>query len=241
MITLTLKYRYEFSEFWGFVGGLQGVVGVKKIRIGNRWIELERAVWRGAKFLGDLEDWYIHCDTGGFPRFWDDDPDKPLTRHELMDVEEKLCSQCKFRGRCLCLPDTSESFPPEECTDEVGVEPQERCPICGRWFDEGYKDVVVHHLNYARNRTILVCRSCHAKIHHSKDNLNLKPVDKRPKPERKFKYVSCPLCGGRARVPIDGPDEGVLCSRCRKKLESMRRTPIVPPLTVWFNPHSTSQ
>ena len=47
--------------------------------------------------------------------------------------------------------------------------------------------LVNHHVNYKDNKTITICQSCHAKIHHSNDPEYNKylPPDKRPKIEKK--------------------------------------------------------
>jgi len=221
------------------------VANVKEIRIGDHWVTLWPSKIRGGKFLGDLKDWYISCDSGGFPILWEDEY-RPLTRDERMDVVERLCSQCKFRGGgCpIYWKLSSNLFPLEECTDEGYVKPQYRCFVCGKWFDSldelerhrhcrvcgklfDLHDLVKHHLNYAKDKTVLVCRSCHAKIHHSSRYPHLKPVDSKPKPRRKFKYVPCSLCGHKTRVPVDAPDKSALCSECRKKQEEKQRRDLI--------------
>ena len=44
-------------------------------------------------------------------------------------------------------------------------------------------DLVRHHLDYARDVTITVCRSCHWRIHVGGRHPDLLPVDARPRPE----------------------------------------------------------
>lgn len=51
-----------------------------------------------------------------------------------------------------------------------------RCRVCGTKHRDF--ETVYHHLNYSEDKTIVVCRSCHAKIHHSNDFPSLKPTDK---------------------------------------------------------------
>ena len=54
-----------------------------------------------------------------------------------------------------------------------------RCAICGRPISS--KTAVEHHLSYRANKTILICRSCHARIHFGATLPHLKPSDARPK------------------------------------------------------------
>ncbi|MBU1449190.1 HNH endonuclease [Patescibacteria group bacterium] len=52
-----------------------------------------------------------------------------------------------------------------------------KCRVCGKVLE--YNQVIEHHLEYAENKTILVCRSCHLKIHRGAKLPRLKPIDKR--------------------------------------------------------------
>ena len=51
-----------------------------------------------------------------------------------------------------------------------------RCRVCGKVLE--YTQSVEHHLNYAENKKITVCRSCHLKIHRGTKLPNLKPSKK---------------------------------------------------------------
>jgi hypothetical protein len=170
-----------------------------KIRIGNRWLELCPSLKKG-KFLGDLKNWYIHCEIGGFPRFWDDNMSQPLDRDELIEVERRLCSQCKFwddECGCFCFPGID--FPPEDCTDETDTEGAFFCQVCGRFVDDD--DVVLHHISYEPEETIEICRFCHSRIHASKEH-PLKPTQK------KFLEVK------ELMVRRGGPKPSRLCITC---------------------------
>lgn len=105
-----------------------------------------------------------------------------------------------------------------------------------------------HHVSYGRDETVIVCESCHAKIHHSKDSA-LKaylPEDARPKKPKSQPLVLCPLCqrnkirptsgacreckskakrqsGYRMRMPI-GPSLMVVCKKCGTRFEGRSRT-----------------
>ncbi len=45
------------------------------------------------------------------------------------------------------------------------------CEICGT-----ETNLIKHHLDYINNKTILLCRSHHAKVHFSNDYPHLKPI-----------------------------------------------------------------
>lgn len=48
-----------------------------------------------------------------------------------------------------------------------------RCARCGKRLD--FKTAIRHHLSYDPEKTIEVCRSCHLKIHRSKEGSRLRP------------------------------------------------------------------
>jgi len=48
-----------------------------------------------------------------------------------------------------------------------------RCAKCGKSID--YEDSIEHHITYEPERTVMVCKSCHMKIHKSKNKSALKP------------------------------------------------------------------
>jgi hypothetical protein len=60
----------------------------------------------------------------------------------------------------------------------------ERCRICNKKLE--YNEGVWHHLNYKEDITILICRSCHLKVHRGKSLNGYTPVDVPQKP----KYLS---------------------------------------------------
>lgn len=107
-----------------------------------------------------------------------------------------------------------------------------QCLVCKGYFlheccDYDFNDVlrlklaktpIVHHLNYDPEKTILVCASCHAKIHHSnnpKYDVFL-PNDERSSLRGKFKFVKCFYCVSKVRIPFDA-EEGI-CLRCHLKI-----------------------
>lgn len=56
-----------------------------------------------------------------------------------------------------------------------------KCRVCGKILE--LSQAIEHHLEYAENKKILVCRSCHLKIHRGAKLPYLKPSDKRPQPK----------------------------------------------------------
>lgn len=77
---------------------------------------------------------------------------------------------------------------------------------------------VEHHISYKDDKTIVVCASCHSKIHHSKESsyASFKPESKRPDTKREYKFGTCVKCGGKAK--ISATDECV-CYRCRHSVQ----------------------
>ena len=53
-----------------------------------------------------------------------------------------------------------------------------------------YSRLARHHTNYEKGICMLVCSSCHSKIHNSSNSMygEYKPVDKRPKDLNEIKY-----------------------------------------------------
>ena len=96
--------------------------------------------------------------------------------------------------------------------DRISIE--DTCEVCRKKLTSDNK--IKHHLNYKECRTMFICRSCHAKIHHSISYSDLKPMDKRPIKERKTREGRCSNCGGFIRIPFDTPEKyNFLCS-CKK-------------------------
>jgi DNA-directed RNA polymerase subunit M/transcription elongation factor TFIIS len=96
---------------------------------------------------------------------------------------------------------------------------------------------IKHHVSYSRDETIIVCESCHAKIHHSKDSA-LKaflPEDKRPQKPKSEHLILCPSCQHNKIHPASGT-----CRECKSKTRSRTRrqsggrtqTPVGPSLMV---------
>ena len=65
-------------------------------------------------------------------------------------------------------------FCSKECEKAYGELHQTRCAKCGKLIDWG--SGVKHHISYEPEKTIEICKSCHLKIHKSKENSALKPT-----------------------------------------------------------------
>jgi len=104
------------------------------------------------------------------------------------------------------------------------------CEICKKriinpWHYEKVRDLLgddlatistAHHISYKEDITIIVCSSCHAKIHHSKDPKYTKYQPELKRPEKKSNYyTACEECGGKAKY--DKNSEHQICYRCKHK------------------------
>jgi len=100
-------------------------------------------------------------------RLSDEDCECRLSHYDNFLIEN---GYCKFCGKDFF---DEGYYCSEEC--EKGEEEiyQDHCAVCGK--DLNFKNVINHHVNYKEEKTIPVCRSCHMKIHRSKNFPNLKP------------------------------------------------------------------
>jgi len=92
---------------------------------------------------------------------------------------------------------------------------------------------IEHHVSYSRDETMIVCGSCHAKIHHSKDSAlkAFQPEDKRPKKPKSVHLILCPSCQNNKIYPASGT-----CRECRAKARKQSRDrtlcPVGPSLMI---------
>ncbi len=91
--------------------------------------------------------------------------------YNLQDMENGYC--------IVCGKDFQEdgSYCSQQCQQAAEHLGKVKCRVCGRVLE--HNQAIEHHLEYAENKTILVCRSCHLKIHRGVKLPYLKPVDKR--------------------------------------------------------------
>lgn len=152
-------------------------------------------------------------------------------------TNEGSWSDVSIDGYCVnCGKDhqTYNEFCSKDCEVDFGLKNgiMKRCVICNTPFYTD--DLVDHHLCYETDTTIKICKSCHAKVHHSNDSICTKyqPIDKRPKKEPKIR-VKCDKCGCQTYKPQqyhqykkDWKKEVVtVCCKCYKKiLKEGRRT-----------------
>lgn len=84
----------------------------------------------------------------------------------------------------------------EGCLQRLEIQQGSRCKICSKKFDKDNL-AVEHHLSYKDDKTITICRSCHARIHFSKNSLDhklFKPIDKR-NPNHIVEFKDCIVFG----------------------------------------------
>ena len=85
-----------------------------------------------------------------------------------------------------------------------------------------FGDEIEHHTDYKNNKCMVICKSCHAKIHFSSDPnyTKYRPVDKRNVQKKKYKLAKCSGCDGKVRVNIDEniKDINHFCSNCKRRI-----------------------
>lgn len=128
--------------------------------------------------------------------------------------DDGFCEQC---GKDF---QDEGSFCSKECEEKHHLSMLNECTICGKKLE--YDEEIHHHVDYKNDVTILVCRTCHAKIHHSTDEAykQYKPINKRPKKKkRKYVMVDCNRCDGKTRIRIEDydPAKKYICYKCRPK------------------------
>jgi len=171
--------------------------------------------------------------------------------HKLERTDEHFASFYEFydevfpNGYCMkCGKDIQKNS--YHCSDECKEQELKRmaacrinasrssCEICKRKITPWAKEIknvlgidlpdkeIEHHTSYDPEVTIVVCNSCHAKIHLSEDPsyIQYRPMDERPKPKRKFHLVECSACTGNAKVEVS-ENEGI-CHQCKKKGRTSR-------------------
>lgn len=96
------------------------------------------------------------CEPDGL--FFGDEDELPDGRCKLcgdeINCDELFCSE-KCRKAFLQLKELSS----EEQKQNL------KCRLCGKVLTLGDRDTIKHHIDYDKDKTIIVCRSCHKKIH----------------------------------------------------------------------------
>lgn len=186
-------------------------------------------LWKQRRILNEEKS---KC-KGRFSFYMDSEPDGLM----FNDEEDGFCKGCSkdFQDNGLfCSKKCEEEYEKKELAKTINR--AEICEICGRKIPKLFnmekaekllniklpKIEIGHHLNYKEDKRMIVCASCHAKIHHSKDPKyeKYRPKDKRLKPKTQYKLIPCGLCDGKVRIPYDADENKFyLCYRCRKKEE----------------------
>jgi len=144
--------------------------------------------------------------------------------------ENGFCKECgmDFRmGGYYCSDACMALAKRKSLMDYIKYSPS--CKVCKRKiispirFDEAKElmgvEVVVgsqlHHTSYKDDKKIVVCRSCHVKIHHSNDPeyIQYRPEDKRQKLLEKKTVRICERCLQKSKIAIGH----ALCPACEEK------------------------
>lgn len=128
------------------------------------------------KFPEGMPEWkkirLMEEETNGIPILY-------ISFSEQHDLAYEGNGYCKTCGKDF---HADGLFCSKDCEEIYNYLWKTRCQVCGKELDAN--DVIKHHINYYDDKTIIVCRSCHAKIHFGSDFLKLKPEDTRPKKKR---------------------------------------------------------
>lgn len=133
-----------------------------------------------------------------------------------------------------------------EVDDILKMSPQ--CEACGKYIlsDRKWKDITEycpdksqithsiideHHINYKEDETVVLCRSCHIKIHKTSYRNDLKPTDKKLK-QNKLENKTCSDCK-KAFQPRN--IKQVLCSLCLRKIRMQPKQKPIKRYRDWVN------
>ncbi|MFW9890523.1 MAG: hypothetical protein ACFFER_20305 [Candidatus Thorarchaeota archaeon] len=167
--------------------------------------------------------------------------------YQLFEEEDGFCKACgrDFQaGGLWCSDECREKLRTKLYSEHVEtlereISGLELCAICRtkissntslfeareRFGLQEVRESVEHHLSYEEDSTIMICTSCHARIHLS-DEPEMepyRPVDEKPAKSRKYRLVPCKGCDRKARVPVDDERATALCYRCKRKEDARQR------------------
>jgi hypothetical protein len=110
---------------------------------------------------------YEDCEPDGL-MFGDDD--------ELANGMCKLCHEEIDRDGLFCSDKCQQTYN-KLIKFREEINSKEKCSICGCELSIFSQNTIRHHVDYDKDKTIWVCRSCHRKIHANKVKYpNLAPV-----------------------------------------------------------------
>jgi len=167
-----------------------------------------------------------------------------LSFNEYLFYEGADDGYCKECGNDFQAPG---SYCSDECANKAlrkeTAKAVNRAPFCSickrRIIDQPFVDTakvlgtrlprvrIEHHVSYSKNKTMIVCGSCHAKIHHSKDSA-LKaflPEDKRSQMPKSVHLILCPSCHHNKIYPASGT-----CRECKEKAGRRSRDRMLRPV-----------
>ena len=91
--------------------------------------------------------------------------------------------ELRYTGYCLhCKKDLRDNreYCDSDCETQSDLQHgiKHHCKACKNIFNES--EMIRHHLNYEKDEIVLVCKSCHTRLHKTDLHPELKPTDKRP-------------------------------------------------------------
>ncbi len=148
--------------------------------------------------------------------------------HASIDEEDGICEWPD--GRCAyCGKDFADEgdYCSEECEEKHRIEFLVKCGSCGKPLElELY---IRHHISYRPEKTMIVCRQCHSKIHDGKMASELRPAkedakefySKKPK---KIVEKPIPKYCSRCEREISKTNKSGVCQNCRLELRNIHRS-----------------
>lgn len=131
----------------------------------------ETADWKKRRAIRHATE---ECDALGVPyrfSFYDEyEPDGLMfgDDDELPDGSCKLCHEEMDEDGLFCSDKCEQTYKELESFREEASNTKVKCSICGCELSIFSKNSIRHHVDYDKDKTIWVCRSCHRKIHANK-------------------------------------------------------------------------
>lgn len=80
-----------------------------------------------------------------------------------------LCGEILNKESLFCSEKCEKAYIQLVEMQKEEMEQSKKCALCNKFLTYFPEDTIVHHVSYKPEKTIVVCRSCHSKIHSNHD------------------------------------------------------------------------